>query len=297
MPPQSAPRRNSSGLARDIEILDLLGGGEAMREGGLGVLRVAQLTGRDKAAISRALATLADAALIERDDATQLYRLGGRLYALAARTLESRMVAICRPYLKRVAQSTRETTHLCVLRGGNVLTIMSELSPHEFRTTGWEGVTTAAWRTPSGRVLLSDWDRSSLERWYAEHGHDLPIVGPADPLMTEAGFSVLPTPPADKAVITDFDTLLEELSRIRSQGFALLDEELEGGVVGASAPVFDLNGRIIAAINVSAPKIRMGDRLPTLGRYVAEAAAALSEQLGASLGASLDTAPEVSRPR
>ncbi|MDR2322937.1 MAG: IclR family transcriptional regulator [Microbacterium sp.] len=297
MPPQSAPRRNSSGLARDIEILDLLGGGEAMREGGLGVLRVAQLTGRDKAAISRALATLADAALIERDDATQLYRLGGRLYALAARTLESRMVAICRPYLKRVAQSTRETTHLCVLRGGNVLTIMSELSPHEFRTTGWEGVTTAAWRTPSGRVLLSDWDRSSLERWYAEHGHDLPIVGPADPLMTEAGFSVLPTPPADKAVITDFDTLLEELSRIRSQGFALLDEELEGGVVGASAPVFDLNGRIIAAINVSAPKIRMGDRLPTLGRYVAEAAAALSEQLGASLGASLDMAPEVSRPR
>jgi len=293
MSPQSAPRRNSSGLARDIEILDLLGGGEAMREGGLGVLRVAQLTGRDKAAISRALATLADAALIERDDTTQLYRLGGRLYALAARTLESRMVAICRPYLKRVAQSTRETTHLCVLRGGNVLTIMSELSPHEFRTTGWEGVTTAAWRTPSGRVLLSDWDRSSLERWYAEHGHDRPIVGPADPLMTEAGFSVLPTPPADKAVITDFDTLLEELSRIRSQGFALLDEELEGGVVGASAPVFDLNGRIIAAINVSAPKIRMGDRLPTLGRYVAEAAAALSEQLGASM----DTVPATTRPR
>ncbi len=293
MSPQPAPRRNSSGLARDIEVLDLLGGGEAMREGGLGVLRVAQLTGRDKAAISRALATLADAALIERDDTTQLYRLGGRLYALAARTLESRMVAICRPYLKRVAQSTRETTHLCVLRGGNVLTIMSELSPHEFRTTGWEGVTTAAWRTPSGRVLLSDWDRSSLERWYAEHGHDLPIVGPADPLMTEAGFSVLPTPPADKAVITDFDTLIEELSRIRSQGFALLDEELEGGVVGASAPVIDLNGRIIAAINVSAPKIRMGDRLPTLGRYVAEAAAALSEQLGATL----DAPPETSRPR
>jgi DNA-binding IclR family transcriptional regulator len=203
------------------------------------------------------------------------------------------MVAICRPYLKRVAQSTRETTHLCVLRGGNVLTIMSELSPHEFRTTGWEGVTTAAWRTPSGRVLLSDWDRASLERWYAEHGHDRPIVGPADPLMTEAGFSVLPTPPADKAVITDFDTLLEELSRIRSQGFALLDEELEGGVVGASAPVIDLNGRIIAAINVSAPKIRMGDRLPTLGRYVAEAAAALSEQLGASM----DSIPETTGPR
>ena len=79
-----------------------------------------------------------------------------------------------------------------------------------------------------------------------------------------------------------FESLLEEIGRIRAHGYALLDEELEGGVVGASAPVFDLNGRIIAAINVSAPKIRMGERLPTLGRYVAEAAAALSEQLGAS---------------
>ncbi|GAA4491842.1 IclR family transcriptional regulator [Microbacterium panaciterrae] len=282
MPDKPEPRRNSSGLVRDVEILELLGGAEAMRDGGLGVLRVAQLTGRDKAAISRALATLAESGLIDRDESTAQYRLGGRLYALAARTVESRMVAICRPYLRRVAQSTRETTHLCVLRGGNVLTIMSELSPHEFRTTGWEGVTTAAWRTPSGRVLLSDWDRGSLERWYAEHGQDRAIVGPADPLMTEAGFSVLPSPPADKAVITDFESLLEEISRIRASGYALLDEELEGGVVGASAPVFDLNGRIIAAINVSAPKTRMGERLATLGRYVADAAAALSEQLGAS---------------
>ena len=277
----SEPRRNSSGLARDAEILELLGTAEAMRDGGLGVLRVAQLTGRDKAAISRALATLADAGLVDRDEATQLYRLGARLYALAARTLESRMVSISRPHLRRVAQATRETTHLCVLRGGNVLTIMSELSPHEVRATGWEGVTTAAWRTPSGRVLLSDWDRGSLERWYAEHGHDRAIVGPGDPLMTEAGFSVLPAPPADKAVITDFASLLDEIARIRTHGYALLDEELEGGVVGASAPVFDLNGRIIAAINVSAPKMRMGERLTTLGRYVAEAAAALSEQLGA----------------
>lgn len=277
----SEPRRNSSGLARDVEILDFLGAPEAMREGGLGVVRMAQLTGRDKAAISRAMATLAAAGLIERDETTQLYRLGARLYALAARTAESRMVAISRPLLRRVAQGTRETTHLCVLRGGNVLTIMSELSPHEVRATGWEGVTTAAWRTPSGRVLLSDWDRGALERWYAEHGQDRVIVEPVDSFTTETDFSLLWTPPVDKAVITDFESLLEEIARIRTHGYALLDEELEGGVVGASAPVRDLNGRIVAAINVSAPKIRMGDRLQALGRYVADAAAALSEQLGA----------------
>ncbi|RDV46291.1 IclR family transcriptional regulator [Leifsonia sp. ku-ls] len=282
MTPATEPRRNASGLARDIEILELLGGSEAMQQRGLGVLRIAQLTGRDKAVVSRTLATLADAGLLERDEETLTYRLGARLFSLAARTTESRLVAESRASLRRIAQSTRETTHLCVLRGGNVLTILSELSPHEFRTTGWEGVTTAAWRTPSGRVLLSDWDTASLERWYAEHGQDVPIVGPADPIMAASGFSVLSAPPEDKAVVRDFPSLLEELARIRTRGYALLDEELEHGVVGASAPIRDLNGRIIAAINVSAPKARIGERLDALGRYVAAAAGELSRQLGAA---------------
>src|SRR6185312_7740566 len=83
------PRRNTSGLARDIEILELLGGPEAVKNHGLGVVRVSQLTGRDKAVVSRSLATLADAGLVDRNDATLSYSLGSRLYSLAARTSES----------------------------------------------------------------------------------------------------------------------------------------------------------------------------------------------------------------
>lgn len=276
-------RRNSSGLARDIEILELLGESEAVRGGGLGVLQISQQTGRDKAIASRTLATLADAGLLERDPETLKYRLGARLFALAARTTESRLLAEAGSYLRRIAQATRETTHLCILRGGNVLTILSELSPHEFRTTGWEGVTTAAWRTPSGRVLLSDWDEPAVEEWYAEHGQDLPIVGPIDPVMGGSRFSVLEAPPEDKAIVTDYPSLLAELKRVRARGYALLDEELERGVVGASAPVRDFNGRIIAAINVSAPKGRVGD-LDRLGRHVAASAAGLSRHLGHEAG-------------
>ncbi|HEX6887481.1 MAG TPA: helix-turn-helix domain-containing protein, partial [Candidatus Nanopelagicales bacterium] len=125
------PRRNSSGLARDLEILELLASGQSLREGGLGVLRIAELTGRDKGAISRAMATLAESGLVARDPATMAYRLGPGLYALAARTSEATLVQRARPLLRRLTQAVRETTHLCVLRGGNVLTLMSELSPHE----------------------------------------------------------------------------------------------------------------------------------------------------------------------
>ncbi|WP_378144647.1 IclR family transcriptional regulator [Cnuibacter sp. UC19_7] len=273
-----SPRRNSSGLTRDIEILELLGGAEAEVSNGMGVVRIAQLTGRDKSVVSRTLATLADAGLLDRDENTLSYRLGHRLFALAAMTMESRMIGESRFRLRRIAQNARETAHLCVLRGGNVLTIASELSPHEFRTTGWEGITTAAWRTPSGRVLLSDWDDEALAQWYQEHGQDQPIVGPIPP--RGAGFSVLQSPPGDKAVVTDLESLRAELARIRSTGYALLDEELELGVVGASAPVRDFSGRIVAALNVSAPKMRIGDRLPSLARFVAQNAQELSRDLG-----------------
>jgi DNA-binding IclR family transcriptional regulator len=80
--------------------------------------------------------------------------------------------------------------------------------------------------------------------------------------------------------VTDLASLLVELSRIREQGYALSDEELEFGVVAASAPVTDFTGRIVAAINVSAPKARIGHRLEALGVFVARAARELSARLG-----------------
>jgi DNA-binding IclR family transcriptional regulator len=81
-------------------------------------------------------------------------------------------------------------------------------------------------------------------------------------------------------VVADLASLRSELERIRANGYALLDEELELGVVGASAPVRDFTGRIIAALNVSAPKTRIGERLEALARFVASSARDLSRAIG-----------------
>lgn len=285
MAPQKPPapaRRNSSGLARDVEMLEALGLPEAIQSGGLGVMRIAELTGREKTVTSRTLATLADAGLVARDPETLTYRLGSRLFALAARTAEAALVHEARPHLRRIARHTGETTHLSVLRGGNVLTIVSELSPYEFRTAGWEGVTTAAWRTPSGRVLLSDWEDEELAAWYEQHGHDQPLVGPGRSELAPSAFAVLDTPPPDSLHIRNLDDLRAEIERIRECGYAISDEELEVGVVAASAPVYDFTGRIVAAVNVSAPKARMPESLEKIGEFVARATEPLSAHLGGS---------------
>ena len=276
-------RRNSAGLSRDLEVLEVLGTPEALRYHGLGVNRVAELTARDKGQISRTLATLADAGFVQRDRSTGRYRLGFQLYALASRTTEARLVEESGRFLRRVVNLTHETTHLCVLRGGNVLTLKSEMSNHAFRGVGWEGVSVAALKTSSGRALISDWSEAEVAEWYAEHAGDSTIIRPTIgapatlPMSTEGAEVDL-----SFARIRSLDALLVELAKIRAQGYATVDEEFEFGLVGASAAIRDQSNRIIGVINVSAPKTRIGAQLDQVGEIVRKIAAEFSTHLGAT---------------
>jgi DNA-binding IclR family transcriptional regulator len=230
------------------------------------------------------LATLAEAGMVSRDTDSLLYSLGYGLYALAARTAEARMVSAAAPYLKRVSAATHETTHLCVLRGGTVLTLKSERSNHTYRALGWEGVSVDAWGTSSGRVLVSDWDATALRDWYDVHAAKTALqrgLGGQDlsPLALESG----QVPPSGHAPfkIETFEELRAEIAQIRRRGYAVVDEEFELGVVGVSAPVYDFKQRIVAAFNVSAPKQRFGRQLEQAGALAAKVATEFSVTLGA----------------
>lgn len=277
MTPPLGKRLNSSGLVRDLDLLDLLASRDAVATG-LRVTELAERSGRDKAVVSRTLATLAEAGLVQRDPETRAFRLGPRLFALAARTTEATLVQRSRSLLRQMAISVRETSHLCVLRGGNVLTLISEVSPLEMGTISWAGSVTAAWRTPSGRALISDWDPASVAAWYSVHGHAEPALDPDESLSRP--FPLLAVHAVGERAIKDLDSLNAELASIRRRGYALSDEEFEQGVIAASAPVRDAAGSVIAALNVSAPKSRLGHRLDDVGAYVAKCAGVLSAELG-----------------
>lgn len=53
---------------------------------------------------------------------------------------------------------------------------------------------------------------------------------------------------------TDLKELNEELDRIHNQGYAVIDEELQMGIIGAACPVFDRNGELAAAIAFTSMK-------------------------------------------
>ena len=245
-------------LRRELAILTVLGGEEAVQDGGLGVVRIADLIGREKSQVSRTLKVLAESGFVDRDAATLQYRLGWRFFALAARAGEQRLLSVAPTLLERLVKNVGETAHLSVLQGVEVLTVLSESPPHAVKADGWAGRTVPIYCTSSGRALLFDHDHEALSG-----------------LLSGVEFREL-----RPGTVRDIEELEESIALAREQGYALVVEEFEFGLVGAAAPVRDFKGQLVAALNVSAPKFRLGRRLESAGREVKRAADELSALLG-----------------
>ena len=274
-------RSHTSGLARDLEVVEVLSSAEAFTLGGLGVKRVSELTGRDKGQISRVLGTLAATGLVDRDPKTRKYSLGHRFYSLSMRTREAHLALQAESRLSELVAQTQETAHLNVLRGGRVLTIKTIVAADAVRRSGWDGVLSNAGITASGRAMLAGLTDSEIELWWQEHALDdpLPILSidlpkPAEPINPKTRRAKKPA-----RSLKVFMALLQET---RDLGYALSDE-FQSGIVDAAAPVRDSSNLVVAALSVGASKDRIGDQTDQLGQLVSAAALRLSVDLGAPI--------------
>jgi DNA-binding IclR family transcriptional regulator len=249
---------DASSLRRGLAILLAIEEEEARGQQPPGVTRLAGLIASDKSQVSRSLRILAEHGLVDRDPDTLGYRLGWRLLAMAGRSSRANLLAAGDPLLKRLVRETGERAHLSVLRGASVLTVLSEGSDHAVQAAGWVGRSVPLHSTSTGRALLFDHSAEDVAELLA--GEQLP-----------AATAKAPRSAAD---------LHERIAAARLVGFALVDEEFEAGLVAVAAPVRDFGGRIVAALNVSAPKFRFARQLPRAGLQVKDAADELSAALG-----------------
>ena len=80
--------------------------------------------------------------------------------------------------------------------------------------------------------------------------------------------------------ITDPIAFQKELDKIRKRGYAIDRQELHIGVVAAAAPIFNLEGEVVAAITVAGAKYQLGDIVDsTLPDQVKSAAQNISSEL------------------
>ena len=270
---------HTSGLARDLEVLELLGSRGAWEDGGYGVQQIAHLLERDKGQISRVCQTLLQAGLLKRDMRNKRYTLGHHLYALAMRTQEAHLAMLARPTLLDLMARAEESAHLTVLRGGAIMTVHTELAQHPERDDSFDGVSIPALRTASGRAILATFTDDELSAWWEEHGQarEVPVALQAERPQENPRLRRLRQKPG---TIRSFERLSRTVKTTRRRGYAISDGELTPTIVDAAAPLRNSSGVVVGAIAVGARKSRIKDRYQGLGLLVRESAEALSWDLG-----------------
>jgi DNA-binding IclR family transcriptional regulator len=255
-PAKAAGERETS-IRRGVEVLLSLASEESLAASGLGVTQIADLLGREKSQVSRALKALSEYGLVERgEDST--YRLGWRLYALAQLAGERRLLDTAAPLMRRLAQTVGERVHLSVLQGTESLTVLSESPGRSVETTGWAGRVTPVYCTSAGRALLLDWSEAEIVSAFAPV--KFVALGPK--------------------TVTSPKQLAVAVREAAARGYVIVDEEFEPDLIGVAVPVRDARRAVIASLNVSAPRYRFVDQVKTAAKELLDVSAELSRALG-----------------
>jgi IclR family transcriptional regulator, pca regulon regulatory protein len=201
----------------------------------LSLSEVARATGLTRAATRRFLLTLVKLGYVRND---------GREFSLRPRVLELGyaylsglgMPEVAAPHLEELVAKVRESSSISVLDGDHIVYVARVPTKRIMTVSISVGTRFPAYATSMGRVLLAGMSRDDLERYLAE----------AD------------LAPITARTVTDPVRLREIVSDVASQGYAIVDQELEEGL------------RVIAAINLSAHASRVSmaamraDLLPAL---------------------------------
>jgi IclR family transcriptional regulator, KDG regulon repressor len=221
----------------------------------MGVSEVAQATGLHKATTHRILMTLFNGGFLERTADGERFRLGLRLLELgmgALRGLDVRRAAL--PYMQQLVARFDETCTLAVFDRGQLLYVEVVRSDRALTIAARVGRHLPIHCTAAGKMLLAFLPEEVVA----------PILATPLTLCTEK-------------TITSPARLREELEEVRRCGYAIADEEFETGIWAISAPVRDLDGKVVAAMSIAFPSHRLNRaRIPEIASALVEAASAVS---------------------
>lgn len=264
--PTGAERRSSRDGSRHDHFVQSL-------ERGLAVIRcfdaeapeltlseVARSSGLTRAAARRFLLTLADLGYVQTD---------GRLFSLTPRVLELgyaylsslTLPEIAEPHLETLVGELRESSSMSVLDGDEIVYVARVPVARIVTISITLGTRLPAYATSMGRVMLAGLSEPELEA-YLERTPLEPLTG---------------------RTLTSRSALREEIERVRTQGYALNDQEREEGLRSVAVPIHDRRGKVVAAVNVATPANRR--TLQQMRTEVLPALQATGKRIEADLGA------------
>ncbi len=235
-------------LIRGLDVLRTLSaGGRKMT-----LSEVATSLGVTRSSAYRLLYTLGHLGFVHYETGTKSYGLGPEVLQLGYGYLAGRdVVEVATPHLVRLRDRTGWSAHLGELHGREVVYLARVATRRAIASTVHVGARLPAKSTTMGRIMLAQLAERDVRNLYRDDRAGLPA-------------------------------LLRQLAEDRIQGSVVQNSVYEPGVASVAAPVRDMSGRVIAAINVSAVSM-LTDEAELHGPLKADviaAAEAISRDLG-----------------
>lgn len=218
--------------------------------------QVAQRTDLARPTARRILMTLQELDYVRADSGR--FELTSKVLELGMAYVSSLgMWEVARPHLKTLVSQTGESSSMSQLDGPDIVYVTRVAVPKLIGMRVDIGTKFPAPPTSQGKVLLAEMERREV----------------LDRLTQPSASAVLPV------VQWDQKSFFEELDRVRTQGWALADEELARGIRSIAVPVRDSSGHVRAAMNTTvhaaetSVEVLVNEHLPLL----IKAAAAVEE--------------------
>ena len=249
-------KRLIQSVARTLNILNCFEKNEELQ-----IAEISSMVGITKSTTHHLLATLKELNFIKQNPHTRGYQLGLQIFKLGyAYFNQLNLVKIARPYIKGLCEESRETVHLGELSGSQVLYLDKIEGPMSISMRSRIGSTKQAYCTGIGKILLAYQNDSEIQELLSD-------------LVLE---------PLTENTITDKTELVKKLKEYRKQGYSIDNEEIEDGLLCIGSPIYDITGKVIAAISLSAPKYRIENQINILISKVMETASRISAEMGYS---------------
>jgi len=189
---------------------------------------VAAASGLTRAGARRILLTLQTLGYVESD---------GKLFSLTARILDLGFAYLssmpiwnrAEPVMEALVQQVQESCSAAVLDATDIVYVMRVPTHKIMSISLGVGSRLPAYCTSMGRLLLADLKDEEIKA-----------------RLTASNREAL-----TKHTVTDVDALFAKVVQARRQGWCLVNQELEEGLVSIAAPIVDRAGRPVAALNIS----------------------------------------------
>jgi IclR family transcriptional regulator, KDG regulon repressor len=250
----AAPYRLQS-LNHALDVLEAL----ESRGAPVGVTELAHNMGMSKGAVHRILLNLVARGYVQQSGPGGRYQLGLRTWELGTSvTRHMSLRDVSGPHLEKLAQRFGETAHLAIYDAGDVIYLNKVTSSHAVQAYSRIGGRAPAVAVATGKILLAHQPVEELDT----------IVGKGLQRYTEH-------------TITSEAALRREVQVARERGYAVNVGEWRIDVTGVAAPVRDVTGAVVAALNISGPAYRLtADVLHDMASGLSEVAADVSRALG-----------------